>query len=125
VNASTRASRLAPNNISYLWRAGSGLIRIFVVYRPFRSFMMPAIVLFTIATVIAVRFLYYFFESAGSAGHIQSLIFAAILYGLSGALMAVAFLGDLLAINRRLLEEIRLDMRRRKFAIPQDDLSDE
>jgi hypothetical protein len=39
--------------------------------------------------------------------------------------MAVAFLGDLLAINRRLLEEIRLDMRRRKFAIPQDDLSDE
>jgi glycosyltransferase involved in cell wall biosynthesis len=125
VNASTRASRLAASNISYLWRAGSGLIRIFVVYRPFRSFMVPAIVFFTAATVIAVRFLYYFFASAGSAGHIQSLIFAAILYGLSGALMAVAFLGDLLAINRRLLEEMRLDMRRRKFAIPQNDLSDE
>ena len=27
--------------------------------------------------------------------------------------MAVAFLGDLLAINRRLLEQLRLDARRR------------
>lgn len=125
VNESIRASRLAPSSISYLWWAGSGLIRIFVVYRPFRSFMVPAIVLFAAATTIALRFLYYFLESAGGAGHIQSLIFAAILYGLSGALMAVAFLGDLLAINRRLLEEIRLDMRRAKFAIPRNKLIDE
>jgi len=125
VNESTRASRLAASNISYLWRAGSGLIRIFVVYRPFRSFMVPAVVLFSAATVIALRFLYYLFDSSGGAGHIQSLIFAAILYGLSGVLLAVAFLGDLLAINRRLLEEIRLDMRRTKFAMPHNDPTDE
>jgi hypothetical protein len=124
VNPTTRASRLSTSDASYLWRAGSDLVRILVVYRPFRSFMLPAILLFAGATVIALRFLYYFFDGDGG-GHVQSLIFAAILYGLSGALMAVAFLGDLLAINRRLLEEIRLDMRRRKFAIPQDDLSDE
>lgn len=125
VNAPTRASRLAPSNISYLWRAGSGLIRIFVVYRPFRFFMVPAITLFAAATIIAVRFLYYFFQSAGGAGHVQSLIFAAILYSLSGALMAVAFVGDLLAINRRLLEEIRLDMRRAKFKAAPEQPSDE
>jgi glycosyltransferase involved in cell wall biosynthesis len=124
VNPTTRASRLSTSDASYLWRAGSDLVRILVVYRPFRSFMLPAILLFAGATVIALRFLYYFFDGDGG-GHVQSLIFAAILYGLSGALMAVAFLGDLLAINRRLLEEIRLDMRRRKFAIPQNDLSDE
>jgi glycosyltransferase involved in cell wall biosynthesis len=125
VNATTRRSRLSTSNASYLWQAGSGLIRILVVYRPFRSFMLPAILLLAIATGIALRFLYYFLEADGSAGHIQSLIFAAILYGLSGVLMAVAFLGDLLAINRRLLEEIRLDMRRAKFTLGRNHLTDE
>lgn len=114
VNAVLRRSRLAASDASYLWQAGSGLLRILVVYRPFRSFMLPAIGLFAVATVIGLRFLYYLLAEDGG-GHVQSLIFAAILYGLSGILMAVAFLGDLLAINRRLLEELRLDARRARF----------
>ena len=76
--------------------------------------MLPATVLFAVATVIGLRFLYYFLADGGG-GHVQSLIFAAILYGLSGVLMAVAFVGDLLAINRRLLEELRLEQRRARF----------
>ena len=52
--------RLIRSNRSYLWRTGSDLIRILVIYRPFRSFMLLAIALFTIATIIALRFLYYF-----------------------------------------------------------------
>jgi hypothetical protein len=115
VNASTRESRLARNSWHYLLRSGSDLLRIFVVYRPFRCFMIPALALFAIATVIALRFLYYFIASDEATGHIQSLILAAILYGLSGALMAVAFLGDLLAINRRLLDDLRLNSRRARL----------
>lgn len=115
VNASTRQSRLVQSNLHYFWRSGSDLIRIFVVYRPFRSFMLPAITLFAIATIIALRFVFYLLTSEGGAGHIQSLILAAILYGLSGALMAVAFLGDLYAINRRMLEELQLNTRRGRY----------
>ena len=114
VNAVLRRSRLVASDASYLWQAGGGLLRILVVYRPFRSFMLPAMLLFVVATVIGLRFLYYFAADDGG-GHVQSLIFAAILYGLSGILMAVAFLGDLLAINRRLLEELRLEQRRARF----------
>lgn len=115
VNPPTRPSRLVRSNVDYLWRTGSGMIRIFVVYRPFRSFMLPAVALFALATLIALRFVYYYVAAGGSAGHVQSLILAAILYGLSGALMAVAFLGDLIAINRRLLEDLQLDARRRRL----------
>lgn len=115
VNTVLRRSRLAASDASYLWQAGSGLLRILVVYRPFRSFMLPAIFLFGVATAIGLRFLYYFLADGGS-GHVQSLIFAAILYGLSGILLAVAFVGDLLAINRRLLEELRLERRRARFS---------
>ena len=124
VNPPTRPSRLVRSNLDYLWRTGSGMIRIFVVYRPFRSFMIPAATAFAFATLIALRFLYYFVTAGGSAGHVQSLILAAILYGLSGVLMAVAFLGDLLAINRRLLEELQLDARRRRLPSANDKKTD-
>jgi len=116
VNASIRQSRLARNNWHYLWRSGSDLLRVFVVYRPFRCFMVPALALFAVATGIALRFLYYLLSVDGGAGHIQSLILAAILYGLSGVLMAVAFLGDLLAINRRILDEVQLNSRRARYS---------
>jgi hypothetical protein len=123
VNAATRRSRLIRSNSNYLWRTGSDLVRILVIYRPFRSFMMLATALFAIATVIGLRFLYYFIATDEGSGHIQSLVLAEILYGLCGTLVAVAFIGDLLAINRRLLEELRLDARRRKFKSsgPRDD----
>ena len=124
VNPPTRPSRLVRSNLDYLWRTGSGMIRIFVVYRPFRSFMIPAGMLFAFATLIALRFLYYFVTAGGSAGHVQSLILAAILYGLSGVLMAVAFLGDLLAINRRLLEELQLGARRTRLPAASDKKTD-
>jgi hypothetical protein len=115
VNAVTRQSRLVRSSRNYLWRTGSDLIRILVIYRPFRSFMLLALAFFTVATMIALRFLYYFIATDSGSGHIQSLLLAAILYGLSGTLVAVAFVGDMLAINRRLLEELRLDLRRAKF----------
>jgi glycosyltransferase involved in cell wall biosynthesis len=124
VNESTRASRLVRGNLDYMWRTASALVRVFVVYRPFRSFMVPALALFTVATMIALRFLYYFLEGGGSAGHVQSLILAAILYGLSGVLMAVAFLGDLLVINRRLLEELQLDARRARLGAAERERAD-
>jgi glycosyltransferase involved in cell wall biosynthesis len=115
VNPTTRESRLVRGNLDYVWRTGSALTRIFVVYRPFRSFMIPAGLLFVAAMLIALRFVYYFIADSGATGHTQSLILAAILFGLSGVLMAVAFIGDLIAINRRLLEELRLDARRARY----------
>ncbi|MDQ2963954.1 MAG: glycosyltransferase family 2 protein [Pseudomonadota bacterium] len=124
VNERMRASRLVRGNLDYMWCTASALVRVFVVYWPFRSFMAPALVLFAIATIIALRFLYYFLEGGGTAGHVQSLILAAILYGLSGMLMAVAFLGDLLAINRRLLEELQLEARRARLRAAERERAD-
>ena len=115
VNPVARASRLAKGNAHYIWRAGTDLARMFVVYRPFRFFILPAIVATAAGIALVARFLWLFVASGGMGGHVQSLIVAAILFGVGGALIVVALLGDLLAINRRMLEEIRLDARRRRF----------
>jgi glycosyltransferase involved in cell wall biosynthesis len=116
VNPATRESRLMRSTLDYIWRTGSALVRIFVVYRPFRSFMIPAGIAFALGMLLALRFLFYFVAGGGAAGHTQSLILAAILFILAGLLMAVAFIGDLIAINRRLLEELRLGERRARYA---------
>jgi glycosyltransferase involved in cell wall biosynthesis len=115
VNPVERPSRLAKGSAHYIWRAGTDLARMFVVYRPFRFFILPAIVATVAGIALVARFIWLFVVSGGMGGHIQSLIVAAMFFGVGGALIVVALLGDLLAINRRMLEEIRLDVRRRRF----------
>lgn len=115
VNPVARKSRLMRSTAHYVLRAGSGLLRMFVVYRPFRFFIVPAAMAMAIAVAIGLRFLWFFVQSGGAAGHLQSLILSAMLFGLGAALIVVAFLGDLIAINRRMLEDLRLDARRRRF----------
>ena len=115
VNSVARPSRLVRSSAHYVLRAGSGLLRMFVVYKPFRFFIVPAAVLMGIAFAIGLRFLWFYTISGGAAGHLQSLILAGMLFGLGAALTVVAFLGDLVAINRRMLEELRLEARCRRF----------
>jgi hypothetical protein len=82
------------------------MLRIFVVYKPFRFFMSIGMFVFLLGTILGLRFLYFFFTGNG-AGHVQSLILTAILLMMGFQTMLVAFLSDLLATNRKLLEDIR------------------
>jgi multisubunit Na+/H+ antiporter MnhC subunit len=55
--------------------------------------------------------LYYYF-TVGGVGHIQSLILAAILLGMAVQTILVAFLADLLSVNRKLLEDVQYRLRK-------------
>lgn len=114
VNRVKRPSRLARGSLSYVCRAGLDLARMWVVYRPFRSFIIPALVAFALAIFLVARFVWLYVASGGMPGHVQSLLIAVILFGAGGALVVVALLGDLIAINRRMLEAMRLEARRRR-----------
>jgi glycosyltransferase involved in cell wall biosynthesis len=106
VNEDLRPSRLVRSTWSYIKRSIFTMLRIFVVYKPFRFFMSIGIFVFLLGTIFGLRFLYFFFTGNG-AGHVQSLILTAILLMMGFQTMLVAFLSDLLATNRRLLEDIR------------------
>lgn len=106
VNSDLRPSRLVKNIPSYIKRSIVTIIRIFVIYRPFRFFGSISAVLLGVGFLIGFRFLLKYFDGEG-AGHVQSLILASI-FLLSGfQTLLVAFLADLLAANRKLLEDIR------------------
>jgi glycosyltransferase involved in cell wall biosynthesis len=106
VNEDLRPSRLVKSTWSYIKRSLFTMLRIFVVYKPFRFFMSIGIFVFLLGIILGVRFLYFFFTGNG-AGHLQSLILTAILLMMGFQTMLVAFLSDLLATNRKLLEDIR------------------
>ena len=110
VNANLRPSRLITNLPAYLRRSILTIIRIFVIYRPARFFGVIALVLFTTGFLLGLRFLIYFALGHG-AGHVQSLILAGALLTVGFQTGLVAILADLIAANRRLLEEIRFMQR--------------
>jgi len=105
-NDDLRPSRLVRNLPSYIGRSFTTIVRIFVVYRPFRFFMTVGVTLFTAGFLIGLRFIWFFFNGQ-SDGHVQSLILASVLLGMGFQTVLIAFVADLLATNRRLLEEQR------------------
>ncbi|WP_145505125.1 glycosyltransferase family 2 protein [Yersinia alsatica] len=106
VNEDLRPSRLVKSIPSYIKRSIITILRIFIIYRPFRFFATIGAILFTAGFLIGIRFLFHYLTGAGD-GHIQSLILAALLLGIGFQTFLIAIVADLLAANRKLLEDIR------------------
>jgi glycosyltransferase involved in cell wall biosynthesis len=106
VNGDLRPSRLVKSIPVYIRRSIVTIVRIFAVYRPFRFFGSIALVLFGAGLLIGLRFLWKYVEGDG-AGHVQSLILAGALLVMGFQAILVAFLADLLAANRKLMEDVR------------------
>jgi glycosyltransferase involved in cell wall biosynthesis len=119
VNEDLRPSRLVKSIPSYIKRSIVTIIRIFVIYRPFRFFGMIGASLFAVGFLIGLRFLWQWLGGEGE-GHIQSLILSALLMGMGFQTVLIAFVADLQAANRKLLEEVRFNVRTNKIYEDQD-----
>lgn len=106
VNEDLRPSRLIKSLPAYLKQSIITIIRIFVIYKPFAFFGGIGLLLLTSGFLIGLRFLWNYLDGMGQ-GHIQSLILASVLLGMGFQLLLIAFVVDLLAANRKLLEDIR------------------
>ncbi|HEY9396960.1 MAG TPA: glycosyltransferase family 2 protein [Burkholderiales bacterium] len=111
VNEDLRPSRLVKSIPSYINKSIATIIRIFVIYRPFRFFGSLGALLFFAGLLIGARFLYHYATGNGD-GHVQSLILASVLLGMGFQTVLVAFLADLLSANRKMLEDVRYKLNR-------------
>ena len=102
-NAQLRPPRLFRNTLHYLRLSIPTIIRIYTMYQPLKVFTFVGVVTFISGLSISVRFLYYFFQ--GSGGKVQSLILAAILIIMGFQFLMIGLLSDLIAGNRKLLED--------------------
>ncbi len=106
-NAPTRPSRLFRSTAQYVGRSIAHMLRIFTVYEPFKTYLAIGLLPFTIALVLGLRYLLLITFTDPTRSHAPSLILAAILFVLAFVLWAIGILGDLVGVNRRLLQDIQ------------------
>jgi glycosyltransferase involved in cell wall biosynthesis len=109
-NEKTRESRLFPSMWSYVRRNSISIFRIYAQYEPMRVFMTLAVVLFVLALIPWTRFFVSWVQGDG-AGHVQSLIFGAVLFNAAVVMAALGVIGDLMHAQRimsqRIFERVR------------------
>jgi len=110
VNPPTRESRVIKSVPSYVLHSIFTLVRIFILYKPFRFFAFCGSLLIGTGMILGLRFLYFYIMQTGE-GMIQSLILAAILILAGFQLFIVGLLADLISTNRRILEDIQFRIR--------------
>jgi len=111
VNETFRKSRLVKNIFSYVRKNIFAIIRIFIIYRPFIFFSFIAGAFSLTGLIFIIRFLFFYFNGKGS-GHVQSLILAGVLVSIGFQTFLFAITADLLAANRKLLEDIRYQVKK-------------
>lgn len=110
-NGYLRPSRLVKSIFSYVQRSLVTILRIFITYKPFSFFMWMGSFPFALGVLLGIRWLVLYFGGT-SRSHVPSLILSAILILIGSQLFVVGLLADLLAVNRKLLEEAQLRLRR-------------
>ncbi len=114
-NPNLRKSRLVKSIPSYVFRSATTILRIFMLYKPLRFFTALGSLPLSLGMLIGLRWLYLFFFVDPTRSRTPSLILAAILILIGFQLWMFGLIADLMAANRRLLEENRLRLRRIEF----------
>ena len=118
-NPDLRPSRLVRSIPNYVKRSLVTIIRVFVIYRPLALFMWASAILTLVGIAVGTRYLGYFFAGDGG-GHVQSLILAALCILLGGLAFMIGLLADLIATNRKLLEQVDFRLQRQSRPLPPD-----
>ena len=109
-NPKTRESRLFPSMWSYVRRNSVAITRIYAQYEPLKVFMRLAIFATLLACIPFGRFVVAYVQNDG-AGHVQSLIFGAVMFNAAVVLFALGIIGDLLygqrIMTQRIFERVR------------------
>jgi len=111
INKPLRESRLIKSVTKYVGYSALIIIRSFMIYKPLRFFFILGSILLTSGFLVGARWLLIFLGGP-QALSIPSLILTAILVILGFQLIIFGLIADLMSVNRKLLEEIQLNIRK-------------
>jgi len=114
-NPPMRESRLFESMPQYLRRSMETMIRIYSRFQPLRVFGTIGALLFISGFGIGIWFLVYYLI-AGGKGHVQLLILSAVLLIIGFQVMLIGLFADLIASNRKMIEEILTRLKRIEFS---------
>lgn len=121
-NPPQRPSRLMRGILDYLQNSSITIIRAYSMYRPLRVFFAIGALLMLAGTALGIRFLLLRFIFQQGAGNVQSLILAAVLLIIGFQTLVIGLVADLIAFNRKILEEILYRLRNMEISPDSDEL---
>ncbi len=113
-NKELRPSRLMKSMAGYIRKSVVTIGHVFMLYKPLQFFLTIGSMLFLAGTAVGVRFLIFYVNGTGN-GHIQSLILSAVLLLLGFQTMITGLLADVIASNRKILEDVQYHVRRMDY----------
>ncbi|MCM1252774.1 MAG: glycosyltransferase family 2 protein [Clostridium sp.] len=113
-NAELRPSRLFHSMRAYIKKSALTIIRAFMMYKPLKFFSIIGTIPFTMGMLLGIRYLIYLANDP-HAGHVQSLILAAILLLIGVQTYIVGLHADVMAANRKMIEEIKYHLKKMEY----------
>ncbi|WP_420605557.1 glycosyltransferase family 2 protein [Novosphingopyxis sp.] len=112
VNGETRPSRLVRSIPNYVMRSTASILRTYFIYQPLSAFFALSLPALLLGLWLIGRWTWLTYAVPDGRVHLPSLVAAAILLLVSALLWIGGLIGELLKINRRLLEDIQYAQRR-------------
>lgn len=109
-NAELRPSRLFSSMFGYIKKSMLTIIRAYMMYKPMRFFIGLGFIPFLMGFGLGVRYIVLLCMGL-SQGNIQSLILCNMLILIGVMIWVVGLLADLLAANRKILQEVQQKVR--------------
>jgi len=103
-NPKTRESRLFKSIPQYIGRSLNTIFRIYALYQPMALFNTIGAILCIAGLALGVRYVVYWALGEGT-GHVQSVVVGALLITLGVQAVVLGVLADLIAANRKLVQE--------------------
>lgn len=110
-NPELRKSRLFSSMFGYVKKSMLTILRAFMMYKPLQFFSTIGGISFAGGLIVGIRFIVYLCIGQGN-GHIQSLILASLLIILGVLIFVIGLQADLIASNRKLLEDVQYHVRK-------------
>jgi glycosyltransferase involved in cell wall biosynthesis len=110
----TRPSRLFGSTWEYVKRSGATILRIYAMYEPFKVFLLLGSALFGTGLLLGLRYA-YFWWLGDIRGHLQSAILSVLLLILGFQTLQWGIMADLIASNRKLLEDLLYRVRKQEL----------
>ncbi len=114
-NPPTRESRLFKGSLQHIRKSAVDILRLYLIYEPFKTFFMLAVLLAAPGIALITRFLIYYFHGQGD-GYIQSLIISVVFMLLAAASLIIGIIAGLIGINRLLIEDMLYWSKRQSIA---------
>ncbi|MCX6234659.1 MAG: glycosyltransferase family 2 protein [Bacteroidetes bacterium] len=111
VNEDLRPSRLVKSIPAYIKISILTILRIFITYQPLKFFVFFGSITFTAGFILGLRWLIFFIIGTERT-RLPSLILTAILILTGVFFFFLGFVADLIAVNRKILEENQYRLRK-------------